>query len=1087
LPQFLKSKTFLVIAVIAVLVGVYAMAGFWLAPRLVRNALMDEIPKTMEGINPSVGEIRINPFLLHVEIHDFILTGARGTQLVGFKRLFVDFEALSSIWHRAYTFKNIDLTEPFANAVVFKDGHVNLEQLSPKPQAKPKPEPKKAEAIPAARIGLFKVAQGYLSFEDRRRPSDFATRLAPINFELQNFSTGVDGGHLIFTAVSKQDERIEGKARVSVQPIESDGEIRITSLQAHTLWDYLKDQLNFQVNSGKIDINAAYQFSYNDKVDLKVQVPKASLTALAIRPKNSETDWIELPEAILSGAALDLDKHLLHADALNVTGLKIEAWLEPDGSLNLLQLEPSPAPGAAAAPMPASAPAGAPEAAPATAPTPAPAPTPATAATPATAPTPASTTAPTPAPATATATARKSPPSASARKSRPKAATAAAPTTAPKPAPAEANSSLWQVDLREFALHDANISAEDRRTNPVTKVVISPLSLKVDGASLNLAKPVTVALDAKVNGAGSLNVSGDVTPQPVAANLNLKVGSLNLEHVQPYVAQYTSMTLMSGALNCDAKLKYDGAAHPALQVAGNLSVAKLHTVDNALRQDFINWDRVDVEGLKFQFDPNRLDIDRIAGRGFYARVIIEPDTSLNVKRVLAGPAATVVVPVGSAGETEAGTATPSPPLPRKYRISKRAAAPAPAAAPAKAPIPFPVTIKKIVLTGSKTDFTDLSVMPNFSAGIEKLEGSVAGLSSDPSSRAKVDMKGSVGEFSPVSISGDVNLLSAALYTDLSLNFSNIELTIFNPYSGKFAGYNISKGKLNTDLHYKVDNRKLDAQHHIVVDQLEFGEKTESKEAVSLPVKLAVSLLKDKDGVIDLNLPVTGTLDDPKFRLGPVIWKVLVNLLEKAVTAPFKLLGSLFGGGPDLQFVDFQPGSADLDPAAVDKAHSLVKALNARPQLKIEVPIATVKDVDRPRLVEQKLQAQLHDEQAASANKKSAAGATDFTQLEPAAQLDILNRVYKQNVGGEPKYPESITSLKSKPEATSAKIEFLTNALREHIEVSDADLTKLAQQRATNVQQALLTDSQLDPGRVFLVANDKAKNEGGLVRLELSLR
>jgi hypothetical protein len=1033
LPQFLKSKTFLVIAIIALLVGVYAMAGFWLAPRLMRNALMEEIPKTFEGIKPSVGKIRINPFLLHVEVNDFILTGARGTQLVGFKRLFIDFEALASIWHRAYSFKNIDLTEPFANAVVFKDGHVNLEQLSPKPKPEPKPEAKKGQAIPAARIGLFKVAQGYLSFEDRRRPSDFATRLAPINFELQNFSTGVDGGHMIFAAVSKLDERIEGKARISVQPIESAGEIRITSLQAHTLWDYLKDQLNFQVNSGKIDLNATYQFSYNDKVDLKVQVPKASLTALAVRPKNSEMDWIEVPEAILSGAALDLAKQRVHADSLNISGLKVEAWLEPDGSLNLLKLAPSPTPAAAAAPVSASSP-------------------------------------PT-APATASATATPAPVAASA--------------PAQKPAPAETGTANWQMDLREFALHDANISAEDRRTDPVTKAEISPLSLKVEGASLNLAKPVTVALDATVNGRGSLNVSGDVTPQPVAANLNVKVASLDLTPIQPYVAQFTSMTLMSAGLNGDAKLKYDSAAHPALQFAGNLSVAKLHTVDNALHQDFINWDRVDVEGLRFQYDPNRLDVDRIAARGLYARVIIEPDTSLNVKRVLAGPGATVIAPVGSKGETEATTATPPPPLPRKDRKSK-SAAPAPAAAPTKAPIPFPVTIKKIVVTSSKTDFADLSVMPNFSAGIEKLEGSVAGLSSDPSSRAKVDMKGSVGEFAPVSISGDVNLLSAALYTDLSMNFRNIELSIFNPYSGKFAGYNISKGKLSTDLHYKVDNRKLDAQHHIIVEQLEFGEKTESKEAVSLPVKLAVSLLKDKDGVIDLNLPVTGTLDDPKFRLAPVIWKVLVNLLEKAVTAPFKLLGSLFGGGPDLQFVDFQPGSADLDPAAVDKTHSLVKALNARPQLKLEVPIATIKDIDRPRLAEQKLQAQLHEEQAASAGKKSAPAATDFGQLEPAAQLDILSRAYKKNLG-EPKFPESITALKSKPEATAAKIEYLTSALREHMEVSDADLTKLGQQRATNVQQALLTDSQIDPGRVFLVANDKAKNQDGLVRLELSLR
>jgi len=188
------------------------------------------------------------------------------------------------------------------------------------------------------------------------------------------------------------------------------------------------------------------------------------------------------------------------------------------------------------------------------------------------------------------------------------------------------------------------------------------------------------------------------------------------------------------------------------------------------------------------------------------------------------------------------------------------------------------------------DFADLSVKPNFATGIQKLEGSITGLSSQPKSRAHIDLHGSVDQFAPVSIVGDVNVLGAALYTDLTMSFHNIELSTFNPYSGKFAGYNISKGKLSTDLHYLVDGRKLDAQHHIVVDQLEFGDKTESKDAVSLPIKLAVALMKDRNGVIDLNLPVNGSLDDPQFKLGPIIWKVFVNILEKAVTAPFALLG-----------------------------------------------------------------------------------------------------------------------------------------------------------------------------------------------------
>jgi len=307
-----------------------------------------------------------------------------------------------------------------------------------------------------------------------------------------------------------------------------------------------------------------------------------------------------------------------------------------------------------------------------------------------------------------------------------------------------------------------------------------------------------------------------------------------------------------------------------------------------------------------------------------------------------------------------------------------------------------------------------------------------------------------------------------------MSFRNISLPIFDPYSGKFAGYSIAKGKLTTDLHYKVDGRKLDAQHHIVVEQLEFGDKTASKEAVSLPIKLAVSLLKDRNGVIDLNIPVTGSLDDPQFRLAPIIWKVFTNILERAVAAPFALLGSLFGGGPDLQFIDFEPGIATLDAGAADKARTVAKALIERPQLQIDVPIAVVPALDGPALAEAEYQAELN------AVRRPGEG-------DHATPLELLTRVYAKDLGAEPKYPDAVTSIKPKPELIAAKMSFLSKAVHEHIVVSDAELQALGQRRAQALQQALLADSQVAPERVFLVANDKATAKDGSVRLELSLK
>jgi Domain of Unknown Function (DUF748) len=1025
--QFTKTKAFRIAAVVTLLVALYALAGFVLAPRLLRSALLEDIPKTL-GVTPTVGEIRVNPFLFRLEIRDFSLAGPNGEKLVGFRRLFVEFE-LSSIWHRAYSFANIDIDAPAVNAVVARDGRLNLLEMSPK--AAPAKAQEKKTPLPAFLIGSFKVSNGVVTYEDRSRPSAFAARLDPINFELVRFTTGGDGGRFTFNGSSKLGERVEWHGHVAVQPIESDGEFQIDGLHAHTIWEYLEDRLNFAVNTGTIDLNATYKFSLQDAVDFKATVSRILVKDLTVRPKTSDVDWISVPSLLLSGTTVDLLQRQAHSDSLTLTGAKLVTWLEPDGSFNLLKLAEPPASSGAAAP------------------------------------------------AGPAASAVASPPA------------AAAPSGAAA-APAAA-AATWKFELREFAMREANISAEDRSVSPPVKVLLAPFSLTVGGASLDLAKPVTLSLDTHINDAGSLSASGEVTPQPLSAHVALKVDGVDLKPVQPYLAQRTSMTLLSGRLSGDAKVRY-GGDKPTLQISSNISIAGVHTVDNALHDDFINWDRLDVSGMNFQHNPDRLDIDQVTARKLYARIIIEPDTSLNVKRVLAGPGATVVAPAQPGGKPVAATApidaepaptkpAPTKPAPNKPVATQHAGNPAPAPA---AEATMPMAIKKIVLHESQANFADLTVQPNFATGVKSIEGTVLGLSSNPNTRAKVDIHGAVDAFSPVAVTGEVNVLSATLYTDLEMSFRNMELSTFNPYSGKFAGYNITKGKLTTLLHYKVNGRKLDAQHHITVEQLEFGDKTASKDAVSLPIKLAVALLKDRNGVIDLDIPVTGTLDDPSFSLAPIIWKVFVSIIEKAVTAPFALLGRLFGGGPDLQFIDFRPGMADLDAVAAGKVQAMVKALNERPQLKIEVPIAWVDELDRPALVEARFLAQIREAQSNKAGGKKAA-APDFAQLDPAAQLEILTQLYAKNVGGQPKFPEAVTGIKTKPELAAAQADFLSQELHRHIAITDGDLTALGQQRATAVQRALLTDTQIDSARVFLAVSDKAKIEDGMVRLELTLK
>ncbi|MEA3150052.1 MAG: hypothetical protein QOD56_991, partial [Gammaproteobacteria bacterium] len=911
--QIFKTTTFRIAAAVVVFIGLYAIAGFIVAPKLVRSAVLEDIPKSI-GATPKVGEIRVNPFLFQMTVDDFSLAGVGGEKLLGFQRLFIDFQ-LSSIWHRAYTFVNIDITAPQVNAVMAKDGSFNLLQLRPKAAVQAAPPP--AGPIPPVRIGSLKVSRGLMTYEDRSRPDVFAARLEPINLELRDFTTGVEGGRFIFTGASKLGERLEWHGHVSVDPLESDGEFQINGLLAHTLWEYLQDQLNFVIDAGSIDVAGTYKFALKgaDTDDLQLDLSKVALSDLVVRPKSGEGEsappWITVPALTAAGTTVDVGARRAHVDSLSLSGAKLVTWLERDGSLNLMKFAAAPA-----VPQPV-------------------------------------------APALT--------------------ATTGAPAAVPQP---------WTYDIRQLDVRDASISTEDRSTHPVVKVLLAPFSLQVNGASQDLTKPVTVTLDTHINDKGTLTASGEVTPQPVMANLSVKLADLDLSTIQPYIAQHTAMTLLGGKLGADAKVHYGAqGTKPAMQVAGNINVQNLHTVDNVLRADFINWDRLDILGLNYSQGPDRLDIDQVVARKLYARVIIESDASLNVKRVLAIPDS-VAAPASVPATTSNGAATSETP-PDTAASSNAALAAAPAANSSKArkgagkradskartaaappPQTMPMTIKKVVIQASQANFADLSVTPNFSTGIQGLEGTVTGLSSSPRSRAKVDLRGAVDTFSPVSITGAVNILGP-LYTDLTMSFRNISLAVFNPYSGKFAGYNITKGKLTTNLHYLVDGRKLDAQHHIVIEQLEFGDKTASKDAVSLPVKLAVALLKDRNGVIDLDLPVTGSLDDPQFRLAPIIWKVFVNILEKAVTSPFALLGSLFGGGPDIQYIEFRPGDSTLDGPAAEKAKTVAKALIERPQLKIDVPIAVVPAVDGPALVESAFSAELRAAQKPSGSPKKA--------------------------------------------------------------------------------------------------------------------
>ncbi len=978
----LRSVRFLLITL--VLVASYAAGGFWLAPKLLRNAIVTQTKQKL-GVDASVGALRFNPFSFELEVKDLVLSGADGRKLAGFGRLFVDFE-LSSLWRRAFVFKEIDLAAPFAHAIVGADGRLNLRQLVPKAAGAPRP----STGMPRVQIGRLEVTDASLAYDDFDGPRHIALKLDPVTFSLRDFSTAAAGGTFSFEASTALHERIAWSGHLSVQPLASAGDIEISDLRAQTLSNYLADRLGsrigFALRAGRIGVKVHYRFGVQNAVQLAVD-GTAGATGLQVSPRGSNAPWITLPTLQIGGIGFDLAARRVHVDRVQLRGLGIDAELDPERRLNLIALAGTPPPSAGSVPRPAPAPA-------------------------------------------------------------PAAVPAPSALTAPPPAPA----SPWQVDVGQLSISDATLSVLDRGVRPAAKFTLSPWSLDLAGASLDPAKSIGIRFAANVAG-GRLAAQGTLQPAPLSASLALDAQHLDLRTLEPYIAQHASLTLRSGQVGGALRLSYHRGG-PAFKLAGNLRIDSLRTVDNALHENLVSWRRLEARGLALQLKPDRFSVAKIIAVEPYARVIIEPDRTVNVRRILAGPGASV-------------TAAPA---------SATASAVA-ARATAGQGRPMRVTVAAIEIRKGRANFSDLSISPNFSSGIEELSGTLSGLDSRPGSRAKVDLHGEVGPYAPVSISGEVNLFGPALYADVAMSFRNMDLTVFNPYSGKFAGYNITKGKLTTDLHYHVEGRKLDATHHVIIDQLEFGAKTASKDAVSLPVKLAVALLKDRNGVIDLSLPVTGSLDDPKFRLGPLIWKVLVNLLEKAVTAPFKLLGALFGAGPQMQYVHFRPGDAALDAADQGRMQALAKALGARPQLKVDVPIGAFAAVDQPALARARFDAEVAAEQAALGRSGKKA----------PTRLAVLSALYLKTFGTPPRFAKPAVPPKTPAEAAQRRIDDLEARLMARIQVGDADLKALAERRAVAVEKALLGGTGVDPARVFLVANGKVDGNAGAVRLQLSLK
>jgi hypothetical protein len=387
-----------------------------------------------------------------------------------------------------------------------------------------------------------------------------------------------------------------------------------------------------------------------------------------------------------------------------------------------------------------------------------------------------------------------------------------------------------------------------------------------------------------------------------------------------------------------------------------------------------------------------------------------------------------------------------------------------------------------VLRGGSVNFSDFFVKPNYTVLLTGVAGGVSEMTADKA--GDVELRGRIHQTAPVEIAGKVNALAKHLYVDLKANASDIELSPMSPYAVKYAGYGIEKGKLSLKLAYHIENRKLVAENNIYLDQLTFGAPVESATATKLPVLLAVALLKDRNGVIDIALPISGSLDDPEFGLGGIIVRVFVNLIVKAVTSPFALLGSMFGGGEELAYLEYAPGSAMLDAEDEAKLKSLAKALEERPGLKLDVSGRVEPGVDGDALKRAAVERQVKAAKLRDSGRKAAdAASLAEVKIEPAEYEKNLTAAYRAATFDRPR--NALGVLKDLPVAEMEQL-MLADA-----RVGEDELRALAEARAQAAKDWLVQSGKIAAERVFIVAPKSGaegnKDKGKPTRADFALK
>ena len=679
------------------------------------------------------------------------------------------------------------------------------------------------------------------------------------------------------------------------------------------------------------------------------------------------------------------------------------------------------------------------------------------------------------------------------------------------------STNLWSATLDQIEATNCGLHLVDLANSRPVRLDLDDISLTAQHLSNVPGSNQTATLALRWNTNGSVRVETTLQIAPPSAEVTMNVSDLELRPLDPYLEPFVNLFLRDSKLSMDGTIRMQMGTNnlPDVSFQGDGRLNDFSSVDSVTTEDLLKWKSLSLSGIDATLLPPAVAVRQIDFIEPAAHVVFETNNNLNVMTVLKFSA------TNTPSLPDTGVSKPTAPS-KKQSMGQRLggilrqvlASNTNAAGEAAMP---KMAVGTLVISNGVVQFDDRSVQPAVSVAVEQIDGTLSNISTEELKRADVHLTAKAGAISAIELRGKINPLSKDAPTEMQVLFKNVELIPASPYSGKFLGYKLNRGKLGMDMNYQVAQRHLTAKNVITVDYLTLGEQVNSPDATHLPVRLAIALLKDRNGKIELNVPVEGNLDDPQFHFGKVITRVLVNLLTKIVTSPFAALGALFGGkGEEVSYQDFQPGSAEVQTANQEKLEALAKGLYERPGLQLEIDSGFDPVADRDGLRKRKLVLGFRQQKWASLRKSEQAQMKpEQVPLSPEEYAAYLRAAYsaavqagtvsnvtavavvpeqptpKQKTGRPAKTgkmtpaAKGATALMNQPEiAPAAEPDALERSVLETVKVTDEDLNQLATQRAKVLQQKLLETGKIEAERISLVDSASSTNRTARVYFHL---